>query len=63
MEENGWRELIGSNDEMNKDDILIQESIWEIFKTEKTYILKLKAAVDVYIAAISNLKNSGLFKE
>lgn len=39
--ETSWREIIDETIEMPKDEIMIQESIWEIFRTERSYMNRL----------------------
>ena len=60
--EESWRNL-AKNCVLDKNGVVVHEAIWEIFKTERSYILKLKSAVDVYIAALCNLKSLGYFKD
>ena len=60
--EESWRNL-AKNCVLDKNGVVVHEAIWEIFKTERSYILKLKSAVDIYVAALHNLKTLGYFKD
>jgi len=58
-----WRQIADQSREISKTDVMIQEAIWEIFITERSYILKLHSAVHVYIACILNLQEYNLLRE
>ena len=56
-------ELIPYSDELDKKSRIFQEAVWEIFSTERSYVLVLKLAVDVYIATLLDLQQNGFLNQ
>ena len=48
---------------MDKSVRGFHEATWEFFTTERSYVLLLKLAVDVYLAVLLDLQQKGILNE
>ena len=48
---------------MDKNVRGFHEATWEFFTTERSYVLLLKLAVDVYLAVLLDLQQKGILNE
>ena len=48
---------------MDKNLRGFHEATWEFFTTERSYVLLLKLAVDVYLAVLLDLQQKGILNE
>jgi len=61
--ESSWKEILTGWEDMDKKVRGFHEATWEFFTTERSYVLLLKLAVDVYLAVLLDLQQKGILNE
>ena len=56
-------EILTDWENMDKSVRGFHEATWEFFTTERSYVLLLKLAVDVYLAVLLDLQQKGILNE
>ena len=58
-----FSEILTDWENMDKSVRGFHEATWEFFTTERSYVLLLKLAVDVYLAVLLDLQQKGILNE
>ena len=63
IDSNIFSDILTDWENMDKSVRGFHEATWEFFTTERSYVLLLKLAVDVYLAVLLDLQQKGILNE